>query len=86
MINQAYSEEASGLSAVFKWHKRFAQGRDSLDDDDEHTGRPRTVCNWNDNWPSSPRKMKPQCDRSKGTVMLELFFDSSGIVRVEFIA
>jgi DUF1009 family protein len=26
---------------VFKWHKRFAQGRDSLEDDD-HTGRPRT--------------------------------------------
>jgi hypothetical protein len=27
---------------VFKWHKRFAQGRDSLKGD-EHTGRPRTV-------------------------------------------
>jgi hypothetical protein len=27
---------------VFKWHKRFAQGRDSLEDD-EHTSRPRTV-------------------------------------------
>jgi hypothetical protein len=27
---------------VFKWHKRFAQRRDSLEDDD-HTGRPRSV-------------------------------------------
>jgi hypothetical protein len=27
---------------VFKWHKRFAQGRESLEDD-KHTGRPRTV-------------------------------------------
>jgi hypothetical protein len=28
--------------AVFKWHKRFAQRRASLEDD-EHTGWPRTV-------------------------------------------
>jgi hypothetical protein len=27
---------------VFKWHKRFAQGRDSLEDD-EHVGLRRTV-------------------------------------------
>jgi hypothetical protein len=27
---------------VFKWHKCFAQGRENLEDD-EHTGRPRTV-------------------------------------------
>jgi hypothetical protein len=27
---------------VFSWHKRFAQRRDSLEDD-EHTGQPRTV-------------------------------------------
>jgi transposase len=42
MIKRAYDEEALGRSAVFKWHKRFSQGRDSLKDD-EHTGRPRTV-------------------------------------------
>jgi hypothetical protein len=42
MIKQVYSEEALGHSAVFKWYKRFAQGRDSLEDD-EHTGRPRTL-------------------------------------------
>jgi histone-lysine N-methyltransferase SETMAR len=36
--------------------------------------------------PSSPRKKKPRQDRSKGKVMLELFFDSSGIVHMEFIA
>jgi hypothetical protein len=35
--------------------------------------------------PSSPRKKKLQQDRSKGEVMLEQFFDSSGIVHVEFI-
>jgi hypothetical protein len=35
--------------------------------------------------PSSPRKKKPQQDRSKGKVMLELFFDSSGIVHMELI-
>jgi hypothetical protein len=29
MIKQAYGKEALGRSAVFKWHKRFAQGRDS---------------------------------------------------------
>jgi hypothetical protein len=28
MIKQTYSEEALGCSAVFKWHKRFAQGRE----------------------------------------------------------
>jgi hypothetical protein len=33
--------EVLGRSAVFKWHKYFAQGRGSLEDD-EHTGRPRT--------------------------------------------
>jgi hypothetical protein len=34
---------------------------------------------------SSPRKKKLQQDRSKGKMMLELFFDSSGIVHMEFI-
>jgi hypothetical protein len=42
MIKQRYGEEALGRSAVFKWHKRFAQERDSLEDD-EHTSRPGTV-------------------------------------------
>jgi hypothetical protein len=42
MIKQAHGEEALGRSAVFKWHKRFAQGRGSLEGD-EHTGRPRSV-------------------------------------------
>jgi hypothetical protein len=34
-----------GRSAVFKWHKRFAQGRNSLEDD-EHTGQ---------NWTQDPK-------------------------------
>jgi hypothetical protein len=42
MIMQAYSEEALDHNAVFKCHKCFAQGRDSLEDD-EYTGPPRTV-------------------------------------------
>jgi hypothetical protein len=42
MIKQEYGKEALGHSAVIKWHKHFAQGRDSLEDD-EHTGRPGTV-------------------------------------------
>jgi hypothetical protein len=42
MIKQAYGEEALDHIAVFKWHKCFAQGRDSLKDD-EHTIWPRKV-------------------------------------------
>jgi AraC-like DNA-binding protein len=42
MTKQAYGEEALDHSAVFKWHRCFAQCRDCLEDD-EHTGRPRTV-------------------------------------------
>jgi hypothetical protein len=37
MINQAYNKEAFGHSVVFKWHKRFTHGTESLEDD-EHTG------------------------------------------------
>jgi hypothetical protein len=35
--------------------------------------------------PSSPRKKKQRQDRPKGKVIIELFFDSSGIVPMEFI-
>jgi hypothetical protein len=42
MMKQAYGEKALGHSAVIKWHKHFAQGRDILEDD-EHTSQPRTV-------------------------------------------
>ena len=35
--------------------------------------------------PVSPRQKKPRQDKSKGKVMLELFFDSTGIVHTEFI-
>jgi hypothetical protein len=42
MIKQAYGEEALGYGAVFKWHKHFAQRRDSLEND-EHTGQARMV-------------------------------------------
>jgi hypothetical protein len=42
MIKQVYDKETLGHSAVFKRHKRFAQDRNSLEDD-EHTGRPTMV-------------------------------------------
>jgi hypothetical protein len=42
MIKQAYGEEALQRSAVFKWRKYFALGRDSVEDD-EHAGQPRTA-------------------------------------------
>jgi transposase len=42
MMKQVYGEEALGRSAVFKWHQRFAQGTDSLEDD-ERSGRPKAV-------------------------------------------
>jgi hypothetical protein len=42
MIKQVYDKKALDHSAVFKWHKHCAQGRDSLEND-EHTGWPRTV-------------------------------------------
>jgi hypothetical protein len=35
--------------------------------------------------PSSSRQKKPQQDRPEGKVMFVLFFDSSGIVHLEFI-
>jgi hypothetical protein len=42
MIKQAYDKEVLGHSALFKLHKRSAQGRDGLEVD-EHTGQPRAV-------------------------------------------
>jgi hypothetical protein len=42
MNKQAYGEEALGRSAMFKYHKRFAQGRDTLEDV-EHKDWPRSV-------------------------------------------
>jgi hypothetical protein len=42
MIKQVYGEEALGRNAVFKWHKRFAQGRE-ISEDNEHTSWPRMV-------------------------------------------
>jgi hypothetical protein len=42
VIKQACCKEALGHNSVFKWKKHFAHGRDRLEDD-EHTGRSRTV-------------------------------------------
>jgi hypothetical protein len=76
MIRQSYCKKAFGSSAVFKWHKRFAQGRDSLKDD-EHAGQPRMMrtefkiqlqrrC-----LPTAPKRyMKLQQQQQKGLAMV----------------
>ncbi|KAJ4437672.1 hypothetical protein ANN_17817 [Periplaneta americana] len=187
MMQQVYGEDAVSRSVVFRWHRRFLQGRDSLEDD-VRTGRPQTIrterkiqevatlvranCSQSvddieatvgvshgtcykilsddlnmsrvtqhsvprilsqdqrddrmticgdlissaddeptflnriitgdETWcflydpqlkrqsatwktPLSPRQKKPRQDRSKGKVLLELFFDSNGIIHMEFI-
>jgi hypothetical protein len=40
MMKQVYGEGALDHNAVFKYHKHYAHGRDSLEDD-EHTSHPR---------------------------------------------
>jgi hypothetical protein len=42
MMKQPYGQGTLARIAEFKWHKSFAQGRDSFKDD-EHISRPRTV-------------------------------------------
>ncbi|KAJ4436457.1 hypothetical protein ANN_19090 [Periplaneta americana] len=42
MMQQVYGEDAVSRSVVFRWHRRFLQGRDSLEDD-VRTGRPQTI-------------------------------------------
>jgi transposase len=42
MMKQVYGEEALGRSTVFKWHQRFAQGKDNLEDD-KRSGGPKAV-------------------------------------------
>ncbi|KAJ4442695.1 hypothetical protein ANN_04284 [Periplaneta americana] len=42
MMQQVYGEDALNRSVVFRWHRRFLQGRDSLEDD-VRTGRPQTI-------------------------------------------
>jgi hypothetical protein len=34
MIKQEYGEGALGRSAMFRWHKLFAQGRENLEDNE----------------------------------------------------
>ena len=41
MLNTAYSDVAMKHTACFKWHERFKDGRQSIEDD-EHPGRPST--------------------------------------------
>ena len=42
MMQQVYSDDALSHSVVFRWHQRFSQGGDSLEDN-ERIGRPQTV-------------------------------------------
>jgi hypothetical protein len=39
MLKSAYGEECLSRTSVFKWHKRFKEGRESLQDD-EWKGHP----------------------------------------------
>lgn len=41
MLNQAYGNEAMKKSQVYEWHKRFREGRVSIEDD-PRSGRPST--------------------------------------------
>ncbi|GFV79805.1 protein GVQW3 [Trichonephila clavipes] len=41
MIQQAYGRESSSQAQVFRWHKMFKEGRDSVDDE-PRAGRPST--------------------------------------------
>lgn len=44
LLQQAYADGALKKSAVFKWHQRFRDGRESVEDDDR-SGRPSTSTN-----------------------------------------
>ncbi|KAG5325412.1 GVQW3 protein, partial [Acromyrmex heyeri] len=41
-MQQVYSSQCLGRTAVFEWHKRFLEGRESLEDD-KKSGRPILV-------------------------------------------
>ena len=42
MMQQVYGDDALSRSVVFRWHRLFSQGKDSLEDD-LRTDRPQTV-------------------------------------------
>ena len=42
LLQEAFHENALKKTAVFDWHKRFREGRRSLEDD-HRTGRPQTA-------------------------------------------
>nr|XP_012145924.1 PREDICTED: putative uncharacterized protein FLJ37770 [Megachile rotundata] len=44
MIKQAYPDDASARSGVFRWHKAFSEGREEVADEDR-AGRPSTSTN-----------------------------------------
>ena len=46
MLRTAFGEQCLSRDRIFEWHKRFEEGRDSVDDDDPRSGRPKTSKNW----------------------------------------
>jgi histone-lysine N-methyltransferase SETMAR len=42
MLQEAFEGNAMSQSKTFQWHKRLKDGRTSVDDDDERSGRPST--------------------------------------------
>jgi hypothetical protein len=45
MLTEAYGADAMKKLSVYKWHKRFKEGREDVKDD-ERTGHPKT--HWTD--------------------------------------
>ena len=42
MIQEAFGDDAMSQSKTFLWYKHFKDGRTSVDDDDDRSGRPST--------------------------------------------
>ena len=42
LLTEAYGDDCLSRTRVFEWHKRFSEGRTSVNDDDR-LGRPRTA-------------------------------------------
>ena len=43
MIEQTKREHLKSISLVFKWHRRFADGQDSLEEQEGRAGKKETV-------------------------------------------
>ncbi|UYV69022.1 hypothetical protein LAZ67_6002052 [Cordylochernes scorpioides] len=95
LMSEAYEDEKLSRTQVYFWYKRFKDGRKSIADDSRLITGDETWCflfvpqtkkqslKWHTQ--SSPRRKKVSLDKSKGKVMLVVFFDYQGLVYYEFI-